>query len=89
MSYILEVQQYISDGHNTHPEWRGKKQHIGYMNKIFTTKKEAGDYYHLHNPHMRIVTSEYGWCSDWDPDTKLVYVVRKYTGEFLHVSPFA
>ena len=47
------------------------------------------DYYHLHNPHMRIITSEYGWCSDWDPDTKLVYVVRKYTGEFLQVSPFA
>ena len=44
-SYILEVQQFDSNGHNIHPEWNGKCNHIGYMNKMFRTKREASDYY--------------------------------------------
>jgi hypothetical protein len=57
MPYILEVQHFFIDGHNTHPEWNGKKEH--------------------------------NWCSDWDPQTNLLYVIRKYTGEFLKISHFA
>jgi len=89
MPYILEVQQFFTDAHITHPEWNGKKEHIGYMNKLFKSKQEASDYYHIHNLHMRIITSNSNWKSDWDPQTKLVYVIRKYTGEFLKISPFA
>jgi len=88
MTYILEVQQFFSNGHNTHPEWNGKKEHIGYINKIFNTKKEASNYYKIHNQHMRDINSEFKWCSDWDPQTKLLYVIRKHTGEFLKISPF-
>jgi hypothetical protein len=88
MSYILEVQQFVIDGDKIHPDWNGKKHHIGYMNKIFKTKTGASHYYHENNQHMRHITAEYNWCSDWDPKTKLVYVVRRYTGEFLQISPF-
>ena len=37
MPYILEVQHFNANGHNENPEWNGKCQHIGYMNKIFKT----------------------------------------------------
>ena len=43
---------------------------MGYMNKIFTSKQEASDYYHAHNQHMRVINSENDWCSDWDPPNK-------------------
>jgi hypothetical protein len=88
MPYILEVQHFFPDGHITHPEWNGKKEHIGYMNKLFRTKQEASDYYYLHNPHMRHITSKFDWKSDWDPHTNLLYVIRKATGEFLKIPPF-
>jgi hypothetical protein len=45
MPYILEVQRFDSDGHLQHPEWNGKAEHIGYMNKIFRTKWDACHYY--------------------------------------------
>jgi len=54
MPYILEVQRFFSYEHITHPEWNGKKEHVGYMNKIFKTKQEASDYYLHYNPHMRL-----------------------------------
>jgi len=41
MPYILEVQKFYPDGHILHPEWNGKSEHIGYMNKIFPTKQMA------------------------------------------------
>lgn len=88
MPYILEVQQFYTDGHRTHPEWNGKKEHIGYLNKIFKTKQEASDYYKIHNQHLRSISSQHNWSSDWDPETNLLYVIRKYTGEFLKISPF-
>jgi len=88
MAYILEVQRFIMDGHITHPEWNGKKEHVGYMNKIFKTKKEACDYYAFYHKNMRTISAEYNWCSDWDADTKLLYVVRRYTGEYLKIDVF-
>ena len=51
--YILEVQRFYIDGHILHPEWNGKSEHVGYMNKHFRTKQEACDYYDRFNPHMR------------------------------------
>ena len=88
MPYILEVQRFIIKGQELHPEWNGKKEHIGYINKIFKTKKEACEYYYLHNQHMRNINSENNWCSDWDPETKLLYIIREHSGEFLKISPF-
>lgn len=88
MPYILEVQRFVSYAHITHPEWNGKKEHVGYMNKFFKTKQEASDYYLNYNPHMRAITSESNWISDWDPDTYLLYIIRNYTGEFLKIPPF-
>jgi hypothetical protein len=40
MPFILEVQYFNIDGHLNHPEWNGKSEHIGYMNKLFKTKKK-------------------------------------------------
>jgi hypothetical protein len=57
MPYILEVQQFNNTGHNDYPEWNGKSEHIGYMNKIFKTKEEASDYYDKCNPHMRALNA--------------------------------
>ena len=88
MVYILEVQRFDSHGHNIHPEWNGKYEHIGYMNKLFQTKKEASDYYDKFNPHMRSLNAHNTWCSDWDPKNNLKYIVRKNFGEYLKISPF-
>jgi hypothetical protein len=66
-----------------------EKEHIGYMNKVFRTKQEASGYYIQHNPHMRRISSESSWKSDWDPQTKLLYVVRQYTCEYLKIPPFS
>ena len=86
--YILEVQRFDHDGHIIHPEWNGKSEHIGYMNYIFKTKQEACDYYDIHNPHMRSLNAHKTWSSDWDPNTKLLYVVRTYNYEYLKIPPF-
>ena len=87
MPYILEVQKFNSDGHITHPEWNGKCEHLGYMNKVFKTQQEACDYYNKFNPHMRSLTLN--TCrSDWDPSTNLLYIVRERFYEYLKISPF-
>lgn len=77
-NYILEVQKFNSDGHNVHPEWNGKSEHIGYINKIFKTKQEACDYYDLFNPHMRSLNAHKTWRSDWDPNTCLTSIQNLY-----------
>ena len=58
------------------------------MNKSFRTKQEASDYYYIYNQYMRPISSIHNWKSDWDPHTNLLYVIRKYTGEFLKIPPF-
>ena len=67
MAYIFEVQKFV----------RGKRKHIGFMNKVFNSKHEAGLYYDMYNPHMRHFSQNKTWRSDWDPNTKLMFVVRK------------
>jgi hypothetical protein len=88
MPYILEVQRFDIDGHRIHPEWNGKSEHIGYMNKIFKTKKQASDYYNKFNPHMRSLNGHNTWQSDHDPDTHLMYIVREHFYEYLKIPPF-
>ena len=86
--YILEVQRIYIDGHILHPEWNGKSEHIGYMNKIFKTKQKACDYYDRFNPHMRSLNAHKNWCSDWDQTTNLMYIVREHFFEYLKIPPF-
>jgi len=80
MPYILEVLRFDPKGHIEHPAWYGKAEHIGYMNKIFNTKQEASNYYHQFNEHLRPITKESNWHSDWDPNNFLMYVIRNYCG---------
>ena len=88
MPYILEVQRFYENIHNLYPEWNGKSEHIGYMNKIFKTKKEASDYYDKYNSHMRSLNAHNNWCSDWDPNTRLMFIVREYFYEHLKLPAF-
>ena len=83
MPYILEVQKF-----NTYPEWNGKSEHIGYVNKVFKTKEEASNYYDKHNPHMRALNAHNNWCSDWDPNSYLMYIVRERFCEYLKIPCF-
>ena len=68
--YVLEVIR-VTTGIN------GKDEHIGYMKAKFKTKKDACSYYDRHNPHMRKLNAHGNYKSDWDPNTKLLYIVRK------------
>lgn len=43
------------------------------MNKKFRTKKDLCKYYRNYNPHMKEITKESRYRSDWDPDTTLLY----------------
>ncbi len=88
MPYILEVQEFNPCGHNAYPEWNGKSNHIGYMNKIFKTKQEASDYYDKFNTHMRPLHAHNTWHSDWDPNSYLMYIVRERYYEYLTIPPF-
>ena len=88
MPYILEVQKFNNVGEYDYPSWNGKSEHIGYMNKIFKTRQEACDYYDKFNPHMRSLNAHENWCSDWDPNTCLMYIVRERFYEYLKISPF-
>jgi len=78
MPYILEVQRFNN----------GESEHIGYINNLFNTKEEACNYYDKYNPHMRSLNAHDTWCSDWDPRTRLMYIVREHFYECLKVSPF-
>ena len=70
--YVLEVLQFIIEKDGAHPV----KSHIGYMKGKFKTKKDAVSYYDKHNPHMRSLNAHNSYISDWDPNTKLLYIVR-------------
>jgi hypothetical protein len=88
MPYILEVQKFNINGHKAHPEWNGKSEHIGYINKIFKTKQQAMIYYDSFHPHMRSLNAHNTWRSDWDPTSGLMYVVREHYYEYLHLFSF-
>jgi hypothetical protein len=79
MPYILEVQKI---------EWNSKSRHIGYMNKVFNTTQDACNYYSKFNPHMPPLNIKNSYCSEWDPITYLMYIVREHFYEYLHIAPF-
>ena len=79
MPYILEVQKM---------EWNSKSIHKGYMNIVFETMQDAANYYNKFNPHMPQLNNKTNWCSDWDPETYLLYIVREHFSEYLHIMPF-
>jgi len=84
MPYVLEVQKFHISG----TEYNGKSEHIGYMNKVFLSKQETCDYYNKFNSHMRSLTASESWCSDCDPNTGLIYIVREHFYEYLDLPPF-
>ena len=77
--YVLEVLQFIDEreGDNGWLAQGGKIKHIEYMKGKFKTKTNAVSYYDRHNPHMRSLNGDdNNYRSDWDPNTKLLYIVR-------------
>ena len=78
-TYVLEVVRFLTeaDGENGWRARGGKFEHVGYMKAKFKTKKDAVSYYDRHNPHMRSLNAHGTYCSDWDPKTTLLYVVRE------------
>jgi len=79
MPYILEVQKY---------NWNSLSEHVGYMNIVFETQQDACDYYNKFNPHMPQLSIIKRLCSDWDPKTYLMYVVREHFHEYLGILSF-
>lgn len=77
-NYVLEVCEFIieKEGVNGWLAQGGKIKHVGYMKGKFKTKKDAISYYDRHNPHMRSLNAHNTYMSDWDPNTKLLYIVR-------------
>tara|TARA_Y100001970_G_C14199599_1_gene840302 strand:+ start:1093 stop:1413 length:321 start_codon:yes stop_codon:yes gene_type:complete len=70
--YVLEVVKYNINEVDNLPELI----HVGYMKGKFKTKKDAVSYYDRHNPHMRSLNAHNTFISDYDPNTKLLYIVR-------------
>lgn len=62
--------------------------HVGYMNMMFGSRKDAAEYYDRYNQDMRRLNAHGGWISDWHPVTKLRYRVREEDSEVLTVPPF-
>ena len=89
-AFVLEVLEFVTerDGPNGWKRLGTKIRHIGYMNKVFRTKNEVCAYYDRHNPHMRGINAHRTFKSDWDPQTKLLYIVRQYHGVNLSIPPF-
>jgi hypothetical protein len=76
--YVLEVLKFITEkeGDNGWLAQGGEIKHIGYMKGKFKTKKDAVSYYDRNNTHMRSLNAHNTYISDWDPNTKLLYIVR-------------
>jgi len=76
--YVLEVLQFIveKEGVDGWMVQGSKIKHLGYMKGKFKTKKDAVSYYDRNNPHMRSLCGAGNYKSDWDPNTKLLYIVR-------------
>ena len=89
--YVLEVFRFIEEK-NGNDGWinkGGKYEHIGYMKAKFKTKNDACTYYNRHNPHMRSLNAHNTYMSDYDPITKLFYIVREDYGINDNINPFS
>lgn len=78
-NYVLEVCGFITekDGDNGNLFHGTKIKHIGYMKGKFRKKNDAVSYYNRYNPRMRSLNAYDNYRSDWDPNTKLLYIVRE------------
>lgn len=74
--YVFEIQQFNS----TH------SVHVGYVNKLFTTQREALAYYNTYHPTLPAMCAA-TYRSDVAPITNLIYIVREYRTECLNISP--
>ena len=90
-TYVLEVVEFITEkeGDNGWLNLGGKFKHIGYMKAKFKTKKDAVSYYDRYNPHMRSLNAHGTYQSDWDPETKLLYIVREDKEIIDTINPFS
>ena len=70
--YIFEVQKLFNK-----PNEISRFEHVGYINKVFQSKKDAEKYYNDYNQHMQSLNRNNNDCSDWDPITKLRYIIRE------------
>lgn len=75
-SYFLEVQMAHENGGFIH---------VGYMNRLFATEKDASLYYKKYNPHLRDINAHGTNVSDWHPQTRLRHRIHTYHGEKLDV----
>jgi hypothetical protein len=85
--YVLEVVRYITEKEGNTKEY--KQQHVGYMKAKFRTTKDACSYYYRHNVHMRRLNIFGTYESDWDPNTKLKYIVRRDYHLMDAIDPFS
>ena len=83
---MLEVQRY--EAPKAPYTANGCFIHVGYLNKWFRTRRAAAQYYDQHNVHMRKLNAHNKWASDWDPVSKLRYVVRKLDREVRTIEGF-
>ena len=93
--YMFEVQKYLEtqEVYKNFEETGhfGDYQHVGYMNVVFRSIQSALLYYAKYNKHMReiqLFERQDALYSDWDPETKLRYVIRPYIGEVQTIEPF-
>lgn len=88
--YVLEVVKFITerDGEDGWMSKGSKFEHVGYMKAKFKTKNDACSYYDRHHPQMRKLNAHKNYKSDWDPETKLLYIVRKDYFLYATINPF-
>ena len=76
-TYVFEVVKFVFyDDLDNYKKIGSKFLHQGYMKAKFKSKNDAASYYNRNNPHMRPINSNNNYRSDWDPETKLLYIIR-------------
>ena len=90
-TWIFEVLEFITerDGDIGWIALGGKLKHVGYMKAKFKTRADACTYYDRNNPHMRPLNKHGTYKSDWDPETRLIYIVRKDYHCIETIEPFS
>ena len=83
---ISKKLKYVSRGFRIHYRKRRRRRlyratwkdqtHWLYEGENSKQKDAVLKYYDRHNPHMRSLNAHNNYRSDWDPDTKLLYIVR-------------
>lgn len=76
--YVFEIQQFNPTAHHS--------VHVGYVNKLFTTQREALAYYNMYHPTLPAMCGA-TYRSDVAPITNFIYIVREYRTECLNISP--